>query len=117
VLRLLRALGPIARLAFEVAALEAARSAGVPVPQIYEEVVVDGRPGLVMEHLQGPDLLTTIGQKPIPSYLFHLSLKSVKQPLTTLRSALRLPAIITIFFVRPSWLPLSHFGNGKSLND
>lgn len=64
VLRLQRTPGPIARLAFEVAALEAARSAGVPVPQAYEEVVVDGRPGLVMEHLQGPDLLTMIGQKP-----------------------------------------------------
>lgn len=63
-MRLLPAPGPIARLAFEVAALEAARSAGVPVPQAYEEVVVDGRPGLVMEHLQGPDLLTMIGQKP-----------------------------------------------------
>jgi aminoglycoside phosphotransferase (APT) family kinase protein len=64
VLRLLRAPGPISLLAFEVAALEAARSAGVPVPQVYEEVVVDGRPGLVMEHLQGADLLTMIGQKP-----------------------------------------------------
>ena len=64
VLRLLRAPGPSTRLAFEIAALEAARSAGVPVPQAYEQVVVDGRPGLVMEHLQGPDLLTMIGQKP-----------------------------------------------------
>jgi tRNA A-37 threonylcarbamoyl transferase component Bud32 len=64
VLRLLRAPGTIARLAFEVAALEAARSAGVLVPQAYEKVVVDGRPGLVMEHLQGTDLLTMIGQKP-----------------------------------------------------
>ena len=64
VLRLLRAPGPIARLAFEVAALEAARSAGVSVPQAYEEVVIDGRTGLVMERLQGSDLLTIIGQKP-----------------------------------------------------
>jgi tRNA A-37 threonylcarbamoyl transferase component Bud32 len=52
VLKLLRTPGPIARLAFEVAALVAARSAGVPVPQVYEEVSVDGRPGLVMERLQ-----------------------------------------------------------------
>ena len=64
VLRLLRARGPAGRLAFEVAALEAARSAGVRVPQVYERVVADGRPGLVMERLQGPDLLSVIGQKP-----------------------------------------------------
>lgn len=64
VLRLLLARGPTARLAFEIAALEAARSAGVRVPQVYEQIVVGGRPGLVMERLQGPDLLSAIGQKP-----------------------------------------------------
>ena len=64
VLKLLRAPGRSAHVAFEVAALEAARSAGVPVPRVYEEVMVDGRPGLVMEHLQGSDLLTVIGRKP-----------------------------------------------------
>ena len=64
VLKLLRAPGPVARLALEVAALEAARSAGVLVPQVYEEVVIDGRPGLMMERLAGRDLLTIIGQKP-----------------------------------------------------
>lgn len=64
VLRLLLARGPTERLAFEIVALEAAHSAGVRVPQVYEQVVVDGRPGLVMERLQGPDLLSVIGQKP-----------------------------------------------------
>jgi AcrR family transcriptional regulator len=51
-------------LAFEIAALDAARSAGVSVPRAYEEVVIDGRTGLVMERLEGSDLLTIIGQKP-----------------------------------------------------
>jgi tRNA A-37 threonylcarbamoyl transferase component Bud32 len=51
-------------LAFEIAALDAARSAGVSVPQVYEEVVIDGRTGLLMERLEGTDLLTVIGQKP-----------------------------------------------------
>jgi tRNA A-37 threonylcarbamoyl transferase component Bud32 len=51
-------------LAFEIAALEAARSAGVSVPQVYEEVVIDGRTGLMMQRLDGTDLLTTIGRKP-----------------------------------------------------
>jgi hypothetical protein len=64
VLKLLRAPGPSTRLAFEIAALEAARSAGVSVPQVYEQVVIDGRTGLVMDRLEGSDLLTIIGQKP-----------------------------------------------------
>ena len=64
VLKLLRAPGPSTGLAFEIAALDAARSAGVPVPQVYEQVVIDGRTGLVMERLEGTDLLTIIGQKP-----------------------------------------------------
>jgi aminoglycoside phosphotransferase (APT) family kinase protein len=64
VLKLLRASGPSTELAFEIATLKAARSAGVPVPQVYEEVVIDGRTGLVMERLEGSDLLTILGQKP-----------------------------------------------------
>jgi tRNA A-37 threonylcarbamoyl transferase component Bud32 len=64
VLKLLRAPGSSASLAFEIAALEAARSAGVSVPRAYEEVVIDGRTGLLLERLEGADLLTIIGQKP-----------------------------------------------------
>ena len=64
VLKLFRAPGLSARVAFEISALEAARSAGVPVPAVYEEVEVDGRLGLVMEHLKGSDLLTIIARKP-----------------------------------------------------
>ena len=47
VLKLLRSRGSADRVAYEVAALEA-RSAGLQVPQAYEQVVVDGRPGIVM---------------------------------------------------------------------
>jgi hypothetical protein len=64
VLKLLRAPGPSTGLAFEIAALEAARSAGVSVPGAYEQVVIGGRTGLMMERLEGSDLLTIIGQKP-----------------------------------------------------
>jgi tRNA A-37 threonylcarbamoyl transferase component Bud32 len=64
VLKLLRARGSSASLAFEIVALEAARSAGVSVPRAYEEVVIDGRTGLLLERLEGADLLTIIGQKP-----------------------------------------------------
>jgi hypothetical protein len=64
VLTLLRAHGPKTGLSLEIAALDAARVAGVSVPQAYEEVVIDGRTGLVMERLEGSDLLTIIGQRP-----------------------------------------------------
>ena len=64
VLKLLRASRPRTGLAFEIAALDAARSAGVPVPEVYEDVVIDGRTGVMMERLDGIDLLTMIGRKP-----------------------------------------------------
>jgi aminoglycoside phosphotransferase (APT) family kinase protein len=64
VLKLLRARRPVERVAYEVAALDAARSAGLQVPQAYEQVVVDGRPGIVMERLRGTDLLSVLGRKP-----------------------------------------------------
>jgi hypothetical protein len=35
-----------------------------PVPRVYEEIVIGGRTGLVMERLEGSDLLTIIGRKP-----------------------------------------------------
>jgi aminoglycoside phosphotransferase (APT) family kinase protein len=48
----------------EEAALRAASAAGAPVPAVYERRTVDGRPGLVMERLDGPDLLTRLGKRP-----------------------------------------------------
>jgi hypothetical protein len=64
VLKLLRGDGPKERVVSEVASLEAARSAGVQVPQVYEQVVVEGRPGIVMERVKGLDLLSAIGRQP-----------------------------------------------------
>ena len=64
VLKLLRARGPVERVTDEVAALDAARSVGLQVPQAYEQVVVEGRPGIVMERLRGTDLFSVLGRKP-----------------------------------------------------
>ncbi len=49
---------------FQVQALEAARSAGIRVPAVYETTEVDGRVAVVMERIPGPDLLTVIGRQP-----------------------------------------------------
>jgi aminoglycoside phosphotransferase (APT) family kinase protein len=48
----------------EEAALRAASAAGAPVPAVHERMTVDGRPGLVMERLDGPDLLARLGKRP-----------------------------------------------------
>lgn len=44
--------------------LRIARDCGVRVPAEYGLTEVDGRPGVVMERLEGPDLLTELGSKP-----------------------------------------------------
>ncbi len=64
VLRLMRSPDALHAVESEAAALKAARDAGVSVPAPHGSVTVDGRPGLVMERLEGPDLLTLIGKKP-----------------------------------------------------
>jgi Ser/Thr protein kinase RdoA (MazF antagonist) len=44
--------------------LDIAARCGIRVPAEYGLIEVDGRPGLVLERLDGPDLLTEIGAKP-----------------------------------------------------
>jgi hypothetical protein len=44
--------------------LRIARECGLRVPLDYGLVEVDGRPGIILERLEGPDLLTELGAKP-----------------------------------------------------
>jgi aminoglycoside phosphotransferase (APT) family kinase protein len=48
----------------QASALRAANDAGVNVPIPGETTILEGRHGLVMERIDGPDLLTLIGTKP-----------------------------------------------------
>jgi aminoglycoside phosphotransferase (APT) family kinase protein len=48
----------------EASVLSALRAMGLPVPAVIEEIVLDGRPGLVIERVPGPDMLTTLGRRP-----------------------------------------------------
>ena len=50
--------------AHEAAAMEAAAEAGAPVPASHGVTTAMGRPGLIMERVDGLDLLTQIGKKP-----------------------------------------------------
>lgn len=49
---------------WQAAAIEAARSSGVRVPAVHDLTTVEGRPGMVMERIDGPDLLALVAQRP-----------------------------------------------------
>ena len=51
-------------IAREAAALAAAHEAGAAVPAVYELVTIDGRPGLVLDRLDGVDLLDWLEHRP-----------------------------------------------------
>jgi aminoglycoside phosphotransferase (APT) family kinase protein len=63
-LRLLRDRDGRDRLEQEAAAMTAAHRAGVAVPAVHEVMVVDGRPGLVMDLVDGTDLMTGLARRP-----------------------------------------------------
>ncbi|HEV8575073.1 MAG TPA: aminoglycoside phosphotransferase family protein [Dehalococcoidia bacterium] len=48
----------------QAVALESARGSGVRVPAVHGQMTVNGRPGLVMERIDGTDYLTLIGKQP-----------------------------------------------------
>ncbi len=64
VLRLMRSNYGPESVELQARALNAAHSAGVAVPIPGDTTIVDGRHGLVMERIDGPDLLTLLGTKP-----------------------------------------------------
>ena len=64
VLRLMRLSYGQESVELQARALRAAHDAGVAVPTPGETAMFDGRHGLVMERIDGPDLLTLIGTKP-----------------------------------------------------
>jgi aminoglycoside phosphotransferase (APT) family kinase protein len=64
VLRVARTLELAEAVERERAALEAAQRAGAPVPAVFDRVEVDGRPGLVLERLEPPDLLVGVLRRP-----------------------------------------------------
>ncbi|MEX1254874.1 MAG: phosphotransferase [Dehalococcoidia bacterium] len=65
VLRLLRNPQAEAQIEWERPAMAAARAAGVSVPAVLGVTTVQGRPGLIMERVEGVDFLTVIGKRPL----------------------------------------------------
>ena len=64
VLRLFRDARHPAGIAHERAAMEAVRAVVPLVPEVFGVTEVMGRPGIIMERIDGPDLLTLISKKP-----------------------------------------------------
>ncbi len=64
VLRLMRDSYGVESVELQARALKAAHDAGVAVPAPGGLTIVDGRHGLIMERLEGPDLLSLMGKKP-----------------------------------------------------
>jgi aminoglycoside phosphotransferase (APT) family kinase protein len=64
VLRLARDPSDTGMIEREVIALRAAHAAGASVPAVYERVTLDGRPGVVLERVDGIDLLDWLAARP-----------------------------------------------------
>jgi Ser/Thr protein kinase RdoA (MazF antagonist) len=64
ILRLLRDADGQARIQREAAAMTAASDRGVRVPAVHGLTTVGGRPGMIMERIDGPDLLGVIASRP-----------------------------------------------------
>jgi aminoglycoside phosphotransferase (APT) family kinase protein len=64
VLRLLKDPANWERLDRERVALVAAGAAGLPVPALLGQDTVDGRPGLILERIEGRDLLSLLARRP-----------------------------------------------------
>ena len=64
VLRLMRDPNGMESLQRQAAAVTAAKQAGCPVPWAGEIMWFDGRPGMVMERVDGPDLLSSVTRRP-----------------------------------------------------
>jgi aminoglycoside phosphotransferase (APT) family kinase protein len=64
VLRLLRRSSDPKRVEREATAMRAAADGGVDVPNVYGTTMVDGRAGLIMDRVDGPDLIALTGKRP-----------------------------------------------------
>ncbi len=64
VLRLMRSPDARGAVDHQARAMKAAAAAGVDVPEVRGVQDHAGRPGLVMERIDGPDMLTLVGKKP-----------------------------------------------------
>ena len=93
ILRLLRSAVDEGKLQREALAMEAARSSGVRVPAVHDLTTVNGRPGMVMERIDGPDLLALVAQRPWKMFWAARVLGEAQVQLHAARGSSRLPEL------------------------
>jgi aminoglycoside phosphotransferase (APT) family kinase protein len=97
VLRLAHTAGQREHVERERVALAAAAELGAPVPATRGEVVdVDGRPGLVIERLDGRDLLTAVARRPWLVLRVGRTLGVAHRALHAIEAPLELPRVETV---------------------
>jgi aminoglycoside phosphotransferase (APT) family kinase protein len=64
VVKLFRNAADAASARLEAADMALLQATGLPMPQVFATVTIEGRPGIVMERLAGPDQLSLFGRRP-----------------------------------------------------
>jgi aminoglycoside phosphotransferase (APT) family kinase protein len=82
-----------ARIGWEQRAMDAARAAGLRVPETYGTVEIDGRPGLVMERLEGADLLALLSRKPWRVFWAARAMAGMQATMHETRAPADMPAL------------------------
>src|SRR5437868_10598303 len=82
------------RMKREALAMQGAGRAGVPVPRIHEELVVEGRPGFVVDRVDGPDLLSAVARAPWRFVSVGLLCGSLHARMHALAAPAELPMLI-----------------------
>ena len=93
ILRLLRDPGAQRQAQWEAAAMKAAGDRGVRVPVVHGLTTVRGRPGLVMERIAGPDLLTLVGRRPWMVFWIGRVSGEMQARLHAAKASTRMPAL------------------------
>lgn len=92
--------------ALEAAALETLARDGAPAPRLLERVTVDGRPGLVIERVDGRDMLTLLERTPWKLVVFARRLAEAHVAIHRVGAPDALPRLHDVLLQRIEAAPL-----------
>lgn len=93
VIKLLIEPGPISSLDAEAASQRAASEAGLRVPAVRDTLYVDGRPGLVMDRIEGVDGISVAQSKPWRLWKIGRDIGELHRQLNTIEAPPQLPRV------------------------
>lgn len=96
IIKVLREPGHEAALVREAAAQQAARAAGVAAPEVFGIELFEGRPGIVMERLNGLDGLTAIDRKPWRVWAIGRSVGQLHRQIASVTAPPELPPLLDV---------------------